>query len=217
MDWLTTLAGETRTRLLRLVRRSSHSITELAASLGITDNAVRTHMVALERDGLVQPAGVQRSTGGKPARLYELTAAAEELFPKAYGLVLLELITTIREEEGEATALDLLRRVGRRLGSRSTPEGSDGAARVAAAVALLESIGGSVEVTRSDADWHIQADGCPLSQVVAESPDLCTLATSLVAEATGLQVTENCDRSGRPKCSFHLTGDLVEPEGGGNR
>src|SRR5690606_1946883 len=115
MDWLNTLAGETRARLLRLVRRAASSIAELAQALGITENAVRTHVAAAERDGLVQPAGMQRSTGGKPARLYELTPAAEELFPKAYALVLAEVIRTLREEDGDAAAVERLRRVGSRL------------------------------------------------------------------------------------------------------
>ena len=44
--------------------------------MGLTDNAVRTHVAALERDGLVEPVGTQRDTGGKPARVYALTALA---------------------------------------------------------------------------------------------------------------------------------------------
>lgn len=204
MDWLTTLAGETRTRLLRLVRSAALSISELAEALGITDNAVRMHVAALERDGLVQVAGTQRSTGGKPARLYELTSEAEELFPKAYALAFTELLAALREEAGEEVALDLLRRVGRRLGARAATGKADGAARVSAAAALLESIGGSVEVEGEEDGWRIQAAGCPLSRVVAESPDVCALAESLVQEVTGRRVVESCDSSGRPRCSFRV-------------
>jgi DNA-binding transcriptional ArsR family regulator len=101
MAWLDGLVGETRAQLLRLVRRASLSIGDLAAALGISENAVRNHVAAAERDGLVRSAGVQRSTGGKPARLYELTAGAEELFPKAYALVFAELVRTLREEDGD--------------------------------------------------------------------------------------------------------------------
>jgi predicted ArsR family transcriptional regulator len=213
MDWLTTLAGDTRSRLLRLVRGAMLSINELAAALGITDNAVRTHIAALERDGLVRQAGTQRSTGGKPARLYELTPAAEELFPKAYALVLAELVATVREEGGEEAAIDLLRRVGHRLGARGVRSGDEAAARVAAAAAMLESIGGSVEVTDREGGWTIQASGCPLSRVVAEDPRVCTLAQSLVEAVTGRRVVEFCDRSGRPRCAFRVF-DEPPPPGG---
>lgn len=205
MNWLDALVGETRARLLRLVRRAALSIGELAASLGISENAVRTHIAAAERDGFVRQAGIQRSTGGKPARLYELTPDAEELFPKAYPLVLTELVRTLREEDGDRAAIERLRQVGRRLAARVDRPPADGA-RVAAAAALLESIGGSVEVVEEDAGWRIRADGCPLSGVVSREPDVCALAESLVAEVTGRHVTECCQKTGRPRCEFRIAG-----------
>lgn len=202
MDWLMTLAGETRARLLRLVRGEARSVADLAEALGISGNAVRTHIAALERDGLVRQAGRQRSTGGKPARLYELTPRAEELFPKAYVLVLRELLETLREEEGYEAAIERLRRVGRRLGKGADAQGGGKGARVEAAAALLEAIGGSVEVREAPDGWEVQATGCPLSAVVAEDPEVCVLAESLVAEVTGLPVAEHCERSARPRCAF---------------
>lgn len=206
MGWLDTLTGETRTRLLRLVRGASRSVGELAKALGISENAVRTHIAAAERDGLVRQAGVQRSTGGKPARLYELTPGAEELFPKAYALVFAELVRMLREEEGDEAAVEHLRRVGRRLGARSGASARETAADggVLAAAALLESMGGSVEVTEASHGWTIRADGCPLSAVVVEDPDACALAESLVAEVTCRRVVETCDKSGRPRCAFQV-------------
>lgn len=203
MDGLTVLAGETRVRLLRLVRGTALSIGELAGSLGITGTAVRTHVAALERDGLVRSAGTQRSTGGKPARLYELTPEAEELFPKAYALVLAELVVQLREEEGDDVAVERLRRVGRRLGTRVAAAGDD-RVRVEAAAGLLESIGGSVEVVERADGWLIRGSGCPLSRVVAADPDVCALAESLVGEVTQLPVVECCDRSAGPRCAFRV-------------
>jgi predicted ArsR family transcriptional regulator len=203
LDWLT-LAGETRSRLLRLVRQAGRSINELADGLGITDNAVRTHVAALERDGLVRQAGSDRTTGGKPARLYELTPQAEELFPKAYALVLTEFIRALRDERGDEAAVAWLRRVGRRLGADAAHPQADGAARVAAAAALLESIGGSVDVTESGDGWKLHSHGCPLAGVVAEDPDTCALAESLVAEVTARRVVERCEKTDRPRCAFHV-------------
>jgi predicted ArsR family transcriptional regulator len=207
LDWLMTLVGETRSRLLRLVRGASRSINELADALDITDNAVRTHVAALERDGLVQQAGSDRTTGGKPARLYELTAQAEELFPKAYALVLTEFVQAMRAERGDEAAVAWLRRVGRRLGANAAHAQADGPARVAAAAALLESIGGSVEVQESADGWTLRSHGCPLSGAVSEDPDVCALAESLVAEVTGRRVVEMCDKTARPRCAFQVFED----------
>ena len=205
MDWIGTLSGRTRAELLRLAREGARSIAELADALGITDNAVRTHIAALERDGMVRVAGVHRATGGKPARLYELTPEAEELYPKAYALVFTEVLSALREERGEEAVLDLLRRVGRRLGAASAAAGTgDGRRVVDAAAAVLESIGGTVAVRDREDGWEICATGCPLSAIVSESPDACALAEALVAQVTGLAVRETCDRTGRPRCAFQI-------------
>lgn len=206
MSWLDTLAGETRARLLRLVRGGALSIGELAEALGISENAVRGHVAVAERDGLVRQAGVQRSTGGKPARLYELTPGAEELFPKAYVAVLTGLLGVVREEQGEEAALGLLRRVGRRLagGAAAGVAQDDVAARVAAAAALLESIGGAVEILEEPDGWTLRGRGCPLSGAVVADPQVCTLAESLVAEVTGRPALEACDREGRPRCAIRV-------------
>jgi len=95
-----------------LLRRSRQTITSLANALRLTDNAVRLHIAALRRDGIVEDVGTQRDTGGKPARLYALTCEGEELFPKAYALVLGKLVEEIVRTQGRARAVELLRAVG---------------------------------------------------------------------------------------------------------
>ena len=117
-NWLQRFVGETQVEMLRLLRRSRQTITSLADALRLTDNAVRTHVAALEREGVVEHVGTQRDTGGKPARIYDLTSEGEELFPKAYALVLGALVEEIARSEGEGRAVELLRAVGRRPGPR---------------------------------------------------------------------------------------------------
>jgi predicted ArsR family transcriptional regulator len=204
-NWLEDLAGETRSELLRLLRRSRHTITSLAASLRLTDNAVRTHVAALERDGLVKHVGSQRDTGGKPARVYALTAEGEELFPKAYALVLGGLVDEIARAEGRERAVELLRSVGRQVGAgvgaTEEPE-----VRIAAAAAALRGLGGDVEVQRDNGGWVLQGYACPLSAVAAKHPEVCQLARALVEEITGSPVTECCERGDRPRCRFQVQG-----------
>jgi predicted ArsR family transcriptional regulator len=202
-SWARRLIGETRAEMLRLLRRSRQSITSLAGTLRLTDNAVRTHVAALERDGIVEHVGTQRDTGGKPARVYALTEAGEELFPKAYALVLSGLVEEIARADGHERAIELLRAVGRQVAGGVT--GTDGMeARVQVAAAALRGLGGDVEVQRTQEGWHLQGYGCPLSAVTARRPEVCALAQSLVEEITGGQVTECCDRTGRPRCGFRI-------------
>jgi predicted ArsR family transcriptional regulator len=203
MSWVEKLIGETQANLLRLLRRSQQTITGLAQSLGLTDNAVRTHIAALGRDGLVSQVGTQRDTGGKPARVYALTDAGEELFPKAYAPILAALVEEITRSEGPERALELLRAVGRDVGASVTaPEDLPG--RVAAAAGVLRSLGGDIEARATGPGWRLQGFGCPLSQVTAKHPEVCELVRSLVEHVTRVPVTECCEHGSRPRCAFEL-------------
>jgi predicted ArsR family transcriptional regulator len=202
-NWLERLLGETRARLLHLLRRPPATISGLSSALGLTDNAVRTHIAALGRDGIVEQVGTLRETGGQPARVYALTEEGEELFPKAYAAVLGGLVEQIARTDGWKHAVRLLRAVGEQAGSRlDTAE--DLGARVGVAAAALRSLGGDIEVQRTADGWHLQGYGCPLSAVTARHPQVCALAQALIEEVTQRPVTECCDRSGRPRCAFDV-------------
>src|SRR6476661_2582076 len=83
----------TRGRLLALLREGTWTVDDLAARLELTDNAVRFHLAALEREGRVAKAGVQRHSGaGQPATLYSLTPAADQAFSRAYAPVLAAVV-----------------------------------------------------------------------------------------------------------------------------
>lgn len=100
------------------------------------------------------------------------------------------------------------------MGRRAELRGDGQGQRVRSAAALLEAIGGSVEVRQGPDGWELQANGCPLSAVVAEDPEACALAEALVAEVTGMQVTEHCQKTARPQCAFHVqTGSEAGAEG----
>jgi predicted ArsR family transcriptional regulator len=202
-NWLERLKGESQARLLQLLRRSPHTITALAEELQLSDNAVRTHIAALERDGLIAPAGTQRDTGGKPARVYTLTQEGEELFPKAYAVVLGELVREIALRDGEDLALELMRAVGQRTASAAAvPLDLEG--RVAAAASALRRLGGDIAIEQNASGWFLRGFGCPLSSVTSTYPAVCELARALVEEITGQPVEECCERSGRPRCGFRI-------------
>src|SRR5437588_5070051 len=86
----------TRGKIITLLRRASRTVDELTQALSLTDNAVRAHLAALERDGIVQQRGVRRG-GGKPSSVYDLTPEAEQLFPKAYDPVLQHVLEVLSE------------------------------------------------------------------------------------------------------------------------
>src|SRR5689334_6049836 len=104
----------TRGRIILLLRGGSLTVNELAEALGLTDNAVRTHLTALERDGLVRPSGRRPGTR-KPTVTYDLTPDAERLFPKVYGPLLRHLLDELAERLPAKKREELARAAGRRL------------------------------------------------------------------------------------------------------
>ena len=193
----------TKGRILALLRRGSRTIDELASALGVTDNAIRLHVAALERDGVVQQRGV-RPTGGKPAYSYEVAPEAERLFTKAYIPVLTQLVGVLEERLSPSELQALLREVGRRIAAaRGTSPGTVRAKAEVAATVLTE-LGGIVDVEEQDGRITLRGFSCPLADAVRAHPATCQAVESLVAELTGGAVQERCDRAGRPRCCFEL-------------
>ena len=204
-NWLDRLVGDTQVRMLGLLRRSRQTITALAEALGLTDNAVRMHVSALHRDGIVEQVGTQRDTGGKPARVYGLTREGEELFPKAYALVLGKLVEEIVRTQGRERAIELLRAVGAQAGATAR-KATNPKQRVDAAADVFRSLGADVDVQQTSDGWRLQGYGCPLSAVTSGHAEMCELGKALVEEVVGESagVTECCQRGDHPRCTFEI-------------
>src|SRR5829696_3748809 len=107
----------TRGQIVSLLRRSARTVSELVTALGVTENAVRTTLATLERDGLVRP-GAKRPGVRKPNQAYELTEAAEALFPKPYGLLLQHLFEVLTEVLTPRKKDEILRALALRLAAQ---------------------------------------------------------------------------------------------------
>jgi predicted ArsR family transcriptional regulator len=194
----------TRGRIVALLRRDKRTVDELADELGLTDNAIRAHLVTLERDGLVDH-GEPRRGGGKPAFTYRLTTEADRLFPKAYGILLQHLLQVLGERLPEDIVADTLREVGHRIASEQVLENGPLAARVEAAVAMLGQFGGLAEAEETDDGYVIQGYSCPLATAVEGNPDTCLLAETLLTDVIGTPVHQACIHSSPPRCRFEVS------------
>ena len=202
-QWDQRFFSSTRGRILGLLRRHERTVEELAAELGVSDNAVRPHLMALERDRLIHQRGV-RSTGGKPATVYQVMPEAERLFTRAYVPVLTELVGVLAEQMKPVAMERLLREVGRRLAATRGPSTGDLRTRVEAAAEILTELGGVVDVEEDGGRLTLRGFSCPLADAVRAYPGTCRAVETLVAEVVGESVREHCDRADRPRCCFEL-------------
>src|SRR5918911_5526947 len=199
--------ASTRGRMVTLLRRRGLTVDELAEAVGLTNNGVRAHLAALERDGLVRQRGSVRrsgSGGGKPAYVYELTPQAEDVFPKAYEPVLHRLLDVLSEQAGKKKSEALLRAVGGRLAEERDVPTDDARTRLEATVQVLNELGGLAELQEHDGGFVIRGYSCPLAGVTPAHPEVCRMAETLIAELADVPVRECCDRSERPRCCFEI-------------
>lgn len=206
----------TRKKIIRLLRRSDHTVSQLASELDVTSNAVRSHLSILERDGLVRPVGLARETPGRPARLYGLTPKAEEELSAAYSTVLDGVLDVLSELAGPDLTRSVMRETGKHLARQASSGNGSLHSRVELVGEVLGGLGGLADIEETESGYRIRGYGCPFSVLLPEHPEICTLAEELAATITGASVRESCDRGEegrRASCEFYI--DRQESSGGG--
>ncbi|HJT55647.1 MAG TPA: ArsR family transcriptional regulator [Ktedonobacteraceae bacterium] len=199
--WNQRFFASTRGQIILLLRRESRTVEELAQALRLTDNAVRAHLATLERDGLVRQRGVRRGSS-KPSYVYDLSPDAESLFPKAYGVVMRQLLEVLCEHLSTEQVEAFLRTTGQRLATHwNVPQG-DIQARLQAAIDVLNELGGLAELEERDGTYSIRGYSCPLAAIVPGHPEVCHLAETLLTELVGVPIHEHCIGGETPQCCF---------------
>jgi predicted ArsR family transcriptional regulator len=194
----------TRARLIALLRRSPHTVEELAKALGVTDNAIRAQLASLERDGMVRQHGLRRGSG-KPSFSYALRSEFEPLLSKAYIPMLVRLLRGMGERLPASQVTDLLNEVGRDWAGELPRLSGDLRSKVVAASNLLNDLGGVTEIEQEHRCLVIRGYSCPLALAVRENRGVCVAVQALLSRYLGENVVEHCDREGeRVQCRFEV-------------
>ena len=188
-----------------LLRAKEQTVNDLAAALRLTDNAVRAHLLSLERDGLVRQAGTQPGFR-KPHATYALTAEAEQIFPKSYGALLDLFLSVFSKKLSPREVRAGMREVGRKVAGNHLleVEGKSRKQRIEAALRILKELGGSATFHESEGKHFIRGNGCPLAAVTGRHPEACLIAESLLTQIIGVPVKEHCLHGATPSCRFEI-------------
>lgn len=195
--------GRTQQDLLSalLYKAAGMSIEELASQLSVTRTAVRQHLAALERDGLVV-RGDLRATGRRPEQLYRLSDHGKELFPRHYHLLANLLIDQVASLIGHEALVNLMRRLGEKMAADLSTERLD-EQQIAA---HMKAVGYEAEVFfRSGEAPQIVAHNCVFHQLTEAHPEICELDLALIASLGGGDVQHlECMLRGGQVCRFQL-------------
>jgi predicted ArsR family transcriptional regulator len=204
-SWRERLLQTTRGRILALLQTEDRTVNDLTRELQTTDNAVRAHLISLERDGLVRRTGMEPGVR-RPHVAYGITPETEHIFPKAYGTLLSQVVAVVARRLKPRELRASMKEVGRNLAQEHLPKlkAKTREARIAAALELLKEMGGAATF-QSTADKHlIRGNGCPLAAATANHPEACLIAESLLTTVIGVPVKERCERGTTPRCCFEV-------------
>lgn len=203
--------GERRKRLLRYLLKNAAGATvkELMQVLGVTRTAVRQHVAALIRDGLVASGGTLPS-GGRPKNVVALTAAGRAAVPRHdswFGALLVEALETGADIAGRGARI---RRLGATVAAqaRSSATNAAGEAPTIERLAeLMDRVGYDARLT-TDArgEPSVEASHCIFHGLAKEHPEVCQFDLALLSGYTGRRVElHECMSRGGRVCRFRFT------------
>ena len=207
-------SGERKTRraITKLLKTEGPiDSAQLAERLGLTAMAIRQHLYALQREGLVtseeRPVPI-----GRPAKFWRLTRDADRLFPEAYAELSVALIDSVKDAFGE----EGLERV---LTSRCARQQTDYAKRIKPGSALekkLEELAkvrseeGYMAVVRKEGEgsYLLIENHCPICAAANVCQGFCSTELDLFRSVLGPGVTvERAEHiiKGDQRCVYRIT------------
>ncbi len=165
-----------RSVLYAVRRRGEATVADIAAMLDMTSSGARQHLAGLVDAGLLDIGQATRTAGqqGRSERTYSIAAAAETLFPQAYGELTNQLLGYV--PAGAVTAAFEHRRDDRIDGARARLATKRGfAAKVTELARILDEDGylAAVEPIGRDA-FRIAERNCAIFAVAREHPQACS-------------------------------------------
>lgn len=205
-------AVKTRRAIVQLLKQEgSLDADTLATRLELTAMAVRQHLYALQDEHLVTYQEEPRPMG-RPAKLWQLTSAADRLFPDGYAELTLSLLNALQAVFGEAGLEQLLEvRSQQQLESyRQQMQGKRSLKqRLKQLVTMRTHEGYMAEVkAQSDGTFLLVQNHCPICAAATACPEFCTKELEVFQTMLGTAI--NIERvehivAGDRRCTYHIS------------
>jgi len=200
---------ETRARIVELFRlQGSHTVESLRAALHLSRTAVKSHVMALRAEGLVRSRGLKPGAR-RPSNVYELTPAADRLFPKIYDDFAAALIDEINRQRPNELR-EYLARIADRWIARDLPrvDGLHGRARFERAKVTLDDRGFMPELEPTPDGYELREHNCPLMRLAVDYPEVCDMMHRWLEGLFGTRLNRmRCLRLGDPFSAYVIAAD----------
>jgi DeoR family suf operon transcriptional repressor len=178
----------TRRAILNLLKRQGPlDASAVAEALTLTPAAIRLQMSHLEDDGLLthHDETAEGARRGRPRHVYELTSAAEALYPKRYGDLTTELLGYLGGPGAmQVDELFEQRRQRRVAGALPRTAHLPFDEQVAALTAILDEDGYLADAERlPDGSWRITEHNCAILTVAHGFGQACTSELAFIRDA----------------------------------
>ena len=205
------MSEQTADAILQLLKaRGPLPAKTLAGRLAITAEGVRQHLAKLEAAGLVSHSDVAQGVG-RPKRIWRLSARGHGRFPDGHSQLMLDMVTAVRSEFGDA-GLDKLIAVREKQMLKSYGERLRGigdlGARVRALAALRNEEGYMAEARADGKDGFLLIENhCPICAVASACQGFCRSELDVFRRALGPDVcVERVEHllSGARRCAYRI-------------
>lgn len=202
--------------LVALKKAQPMTAHELGDRFGLTANALRRHLKALEEDGLVRFVREVRGVGA-PVYTFSLTAAGEALFPRSYVAVLATALDALRAQRGDAAVTSVLESEWNQLAEAAGPVLSalPLSERVALVAELLTAKGYMAESvdTSPNGDGAVttlRIHNCAVREIAERFPEACDVEAKFVEKLLGVPLVRGQHRlDGCGRCEYGVVSAAV--------
>ena len=205
------MSEQTADTILQLLKtRGPLPAKKLAEHLAMTAEAVRQHLAKLRASGLVKHRDEAQGVG-RPKRLWRLSERGHRRFPDGHSQLMLDLVTAVRGEFGDAGLERLIaareQRMLENYGERLRGLG-DLRARVRALAAVREEEGYMAEC-RADGEngFLLIENHCPICAAATACQGFCRSELEVFRRALGPDVhVERTEHllSGARRCAYRI-------------
>ncbi len=202
--------GSTQRKILQEILHADSplGVDYLSRSLAISRNATYQHLMALERDGLIEKAELSQ-TRGRPGQTYRLTEAGQNTFPKNYSLIASLLISLMKSRFGPDELKACLAELGISLAQNfeARVTGLSAEARMQAVTEIMRELGYEAEFVSSQSGGASQicAHNCVFHHLAKRHEEVCSLDLALLEKLLDGPVEHSeCVVRGDSCCRFKM-------------